>query len=754
MNNFKIFSIFTLLLFIGTKELRAGTFVDAASFQQLNFEDQVEIIDNARDLSSQMEYNLKYLVKNENNNNYKLYVRAVLDLIIKSSHAQINDSLIKSADLCIYGGWVSIISGKVGGRSVCTNPANINEQLENRKNIDPKIKALLMKTVNAHKDESLTSKCVGKSIMCAPHLYGYKSIEGDKKEPFCGQKQTSPYNASMDCSRQVAKLSKEKQDENYLNIIKDQSEKGELSEMVDMFKVFYDVCACKGKNELIDSSYAKRMFEQRTCYSWMKQNQLIMSRFKQAVSCNELEVTEPSGENFKNLFNWMASADENLQDILASAPGNGTDYFEQLRTNKISDAEFTATVKKDNGVYKQQQNWKKYREGQYAANKHQCSTLFEEENEDVLACKPLVKPSDSDPKSGIITLEMINGAPLTGPEIAQIASGFSSLTTVSITHKDKNTFAYSDLSADKDFTVTLKRKPEVVCLVKLAINKKASPGSCKIEELASGVKEGNIGYKVSLEVKDGVDRQSLTLELPKEKPEGFEVIKIDDQTMSYQFPKNQKKPMSLVHEIMKKDGDSFEFFEDTSCTKAVTGGQEDPETQAETFKVTIKEKEDQGEMVVYSIDSFTVGEEVITDFTGYTVEWFTKGKKVDIDKTESDEEPDVTDSGLGDPKTDDDDNDQNEETKKDEDKTELAEVLEREGSDDIIMPKQKDTYDVYVKITKTGTEKEKTSNVLAVPVISSEETPPVQNNRNPALRQKKQFTPIRSAPNKLYQGNS
>ena len=159
-------------------------------------------------------------------------------------------------------------------------------------------------------------------------------------------------------------------------------------------------------------------------------------------------------------------------------------------------------------------------------------------------------------------------------------------------------------------------------------------------------------------------------------------------------------------------------------------------------------------MVVYSIDSFTVGEEVITDFTGYTVEWFTKGKKVDIDKTESDEEPDVTDSGLGDPKTDDDDNDQNEETKKDEDKTELAEVLEREGSDDIIMPKQKDTYDVYVKITKTGTEKEKTSNVLAVPVISSEETPPVQNNRNPALRQKKQFTPIRSAPNKLYQGNS
>jgi hypothetical protein len=735
MNNFKIISLFTLLLFFGVKESSASTFIDAASFGQMSTPDQIIIIDNARNLASQMEENLKVVTQSENQNGYQLYVKAVLDLIIKSSHAKISDKLIKEAKLCIYGGWVSVVTTYVDSVAKCTNPRNLRKVLEENNNIDPKIRALLMKTVAAHKSNKFDKQCGGARIICAPHLYGYKNSK--TLEPFCGQSNTSPYNASLDCSRKVEQLTAVEKNENYNNIIAAQMEEGNASDLIQMFKIFYDVCACKGQNGLIEKSYAKKVFTQRTCYSWMKQNQLIMSRFKQAITCKELTVAQPNDDEFKSLFNWMSSADDQLRKVLEVNEENGTKFFDDLVTGKIGDEIFIETGK--DGI-KQNSNWEKHAERQYQSSKNQCSTLFDDPKTE---CKFNITPSKTIPGSGTFTLMGSNDT--IKDELIVLEQKILDSTKLYTYDSAKKLYVYSNLKKDEEIKIqTSFYKEPVICEIQLNLNQDISPGKCKIETLSKGLKEKHLGYKITPVAEEGFEQASISLSSSKVKPEGLQEIKTDDGSLSFQFPEKQSKSLVMKH-LIKYSGAEYT---DPSCSIEVKGEKKE-EKPADTFKVTIKEKEVKDKTVIYTIDTLNEGDiKIEAPYTGYTFKWLVR-KKIAKKEDAVDESKEAVDAGMGktkvvplkdDPKKD------------DKDKEEEIEptVVDKETGPEIELPKETEEYDVYVEATK-GEEK-KQSEPLKVPTLPDAKPAPVKNNANPFQQQMKTPQKAPAVRTKSYQG--
>ncbi len=746
--------IFLFSIMVAFTPIKASTFVDANSFAHMDKKEQIRLIDSARELASEIEERLKESPESSTYNSYYKNIKTIMDLMVNSAHAQITDKHIRDAELCIYGGWISIISGKVGNKTVCTNPKNLNKSLENKTNIDPRVKTLLMKTVKAHQEGSFTTKCVGKSLVCAPHLYGYKSITNGKKEPFCGQKQTSPYNASMDCSRQVAKLTESEQAQNYLNIIEEQTQKGDISPLVDIFKVFYDICACKGQSNFIEKTYSDRMFEQRTCYSWMKQSQLIMSEFSQKYACEKIREVEPSNTEFKNLFKWLVKTDKNLEEILEPKDDTNALYFEKLRTNKITEAEFRKSVRKGNDVYARQQNWKIYRENQYRNNVNQCKALWDDPEEEPIekVCEIVIAQEYKDGKGEMrfqikgqeITLGKLNNKFSFDPE---------DLKRYGIEKSESSTlYTFPEPKEDKTFIIRGKHDGDgILCRATVPGSRTQRPISCTISEVKEGIPEGKIGFIVDVTVRPEYTGKRFEINhVNSSDLKGFQKVETEDESYKYYIDKDQGKEVTLDHgvsllKISKNDKnqpispvDIDLVMYGESCKKVIPHSKIEIERENDKlgFKVAIKLKEEKDKTATFSIEKLTDKDGVeIKNMADFSFSWFSVGKTAQL--VDDDKEKIGKDAGM-----------------KDIADTIASdkEVSEGEG-DSIVLPKQKEKYDVYVKATKNDSKEVQDSNILQVPTIAESTAPPVQNNRNPALRQRKQFQPIKGAPNRVFEGN-
>ncbi len=315
-----ILGFILMIPLLGAQSTYASQFVDMHAFLGMPIEQQIEVIKEAQKMAIKMEevQNSQFSNGSEQvkrTQQYQTYLKNLVNIFINTSYAgpaKINGD----GDACIYAGWLSIIRyGK------CTHPKNLKKELYSlkdkgllagkRKNLE----FILAQTIEAIENKDF-SQCPGKHIVCAPHLFGYKDYE--KKKPFCALANTNPFNASMDCSRQIEKLpTQEAKDEVYKNIVKDifRTQNADKTAISSMLKVFYDVCACNNDQGLIHNPYAKRMFQERTCYSWLKQTSLIMDAFKTKGIC--ITNGEIKGnENLAQFVNWMNQADTNLDTIL------------------------------------------------------------------------------------------------------------------------------------------------------------------------------------------------------------------------------------------------------------------------------------------------------------------------------------------------------------------------------------------------------------------------------------------------------
>ena len=370
----------------------SSNFMNKNIFLGLSIDNQILVIEEAQKIVAEIEETQKKFpthVNEKKHSKAKYYAQTLISFMISSAHAK--TSLTKK-NICIYAGWMSYMhNGK------CIRPSRLKREYtilkkQKKEQLDPSILNMIQRTLDAQKSGvfSHKNKCKKQgAIVCAPHLYGYEDQKS--KKPFCGSNKKNPYNASIDCSRKVSLYLKDDEDKkriHYKAIIQDFSEElldtkkdPNQSSLIQMFTLFHDVCACKGEAGRINQGYAEKMFLQRTCYSWLKQNKLLINTVQSqevfSPTCAELDDT--SNPNFKNFFNWLSVADSEIDKILI----NG-DTSKKLISLSSKDATY---IKVEND-----KEWASFREAEYLKYKDSGSCKIDYNN----ATNPVTIPPATD----------------------------------------------------------------------------------------------------------------------------------------------------------------------------------------------------------------------------------------------------------------------------------------------------------------------------------------------------------------------
>jgi hypothetical protein len=335
----------------------ASQYVDGITFLNLSFDSKVKMIKEAQIMASKMEQLQNTATKKKK---YYSYLNFLSNLLINSANAD----HINKKNLCIYAGWLSmIVKGK------CTHPLNIVDS----KDLNQEDNELLSKiTSNLFSGGKLINKkdykdhanCGGTDqILCSPDLFGIdpNSKGGDK--PFCVKEgNQNPYNASFACLKKVQDLKPEQQKTVYEGIVK-RVTKSELegngeSNLIQMFKLYYDVCMCKGGNNYINPKYAEDMFSSRTCYAWLKQTENIMNQFNPSTTtCNAPfePYTGPENKHY-NIGQWLNKAHDNIRNAV-------------LKTSETADKVFIVTEASPEELERQDQAWAIMRKNALEKNK-------------------------------------------------------------------------------------------------------------------------------------------------------------------------------------------------------------------------------------------------------------------------------------------------------------------------------------------------------------------------------------------------
>lgn len=361
---FKIFILVLVTLFssnvLSISNVLASEYIDFIAFTQLEKTDQRRLIESTQRLvANYEEVQIQAYKRKRKYSN----IQDFLNFLINDSYAQNN--VAGNKRLCIYGGWFGYVYGE---KEKCPHPLQYNtsknndgsyksssfQELVNADVTKDKIQGEIIKSTQVDYKEliknykmnevcSSNGKGQGTSAMiCNPKIFGTK--EGG--EPFCAYGNQNTYNTSYDCLGEVdiyvkKKAKDEKKNEvDVKNAILDRIiEKGitnndpsAIDSLSNMLIINYDICMCKGRGNYINTSYATRMYKQRTCFAWLYQTKEILGRMKSnrcsAVGKIPLNQTLlSSNTNLKDMDAWAISAYDKIQESLKDSPKNRSEWF-------------------------------------------------------------------------------------------------------------------------------------------------------------------------------------------------------------------------------------------------------------------------------------------------------------------------------------------------------------------------------------------------------------------------------------------
>jgi hypothetical protein len=801
INRILIFMVALLAMSFTSHRSHASNFIDKSVFSQLDFKSQIKFINNARKMAIQIEHiqqTQKYnfdVKKQRKVRRLQTYMRVLLETFIQSAHAQ-QMKLSGKEGLCLFAGWLSVVSTSYTsstGRKIvkCTNPRNLTKSsLAKLKKSGKYPKAtldIIQKTIDDHENadsslRGLNARLNGKgqetlasaknSVICAPHLYGY-----DKKgAPFTmlHKKDDSYYNASMVCSSLVEREypDQEGKHTNYLNIIKKNFKStGEISSIFDTFKVFYDVCACKGQNGLINKRYSELMFQQRTCYSWLKESHLLLDTFKSSTACHELEAKATEDGEFHKFFKWLNKADDHVSKIID--PNNKLNkYLERMIKNEDFANEVQSMDKYEvtGGLQQNEIAWKKYMNGQLADHKKECDAGF---------FVPDVDPVD--PKD-------------------EIAISITAKKDPNATTETEETFLLTEVKLGDDiikspyddyeikwFHIVDGKEIEVPGKDKVVVSRK--PTATKIKVV---VTKGDLTQTQTLEVSPLADKAEKLVIIAKEesstdKDETFILEKIVFDKKEIKEPLKNGYTVNWIH-IVPKDSSTEELesgktakvtvdkYSEVTKIKVTVTKTDDKITKEQIldvsainisndkFDITAKKDSTTETEVIFLLTEITVGDKVITapfKDKGYEISW-SHTIPEDEKKVEETDDSDgtINETQKDDNTNDDTDADVNDATGGDSnDKEKKKEIImvpiDVAGTDKVTVSKKSIATKVKVTVTRVGSDLDPVTKELDVEALGSDSDDtdkPAGSNNNPAVINPQGFRPVGFGGSQGYRG--
>lgn len=259
---------------------------------------------------------------------YQTYIK-ILDYFITSSYAEGAPAEFNNIK-CYYAGWISFIRvDENTGENYCVHPKRITYQ----ENLDllrsqggeelvdfyknntakkyesyyqgQKANSTKVKLINIDKNGKVTltdghQNCSsGENMACNPEVYG-----SNNGETLCVQSSGNyGVNASYACDKALSYLkdSDPSTYQTYLNSVTDGIlTGGDNNSALEILKVMYDTCLCKGEKGLSNKDYSQKIFGTRTCAGILSQTQNISDKIKKTCEekPNSLSNLNPETLNF------------------------------------------------------------------------------------------------------------------------------------------------------------------------------------------------------------------------------------------------------------------------------------------------------------------------------------------------------------------------------------------------------------------------------------------------------------------------
>lgn len=310
--------------------------IDGYTFLQLSKSEKIKLIKKSQELAARIEQEQISARKTKTSSNkysnldYKKYLKFLSHSIDNNAYALDVERQVKRAQkrlnkhpihvvepvrYCIYAGWLSLMTRQWSpktGKEVeprCTHPSKV--PIESISNAGELAKSLIARA-HSLKDEFKTSCKATNEVTCSPTLFGKQ----ENGKPFCAVGNVDSYNSSFHCLEVSSKYNEENENYDVLaRIVDDVSSNQEnLSNLMSMFNLYYDVCMCQGNSGFIDKSYAKRMYNRRTCYAWMQQTQYIMeSTVKRPGVCKLLQEQDMiTADAHLSMASWLNKAEKKI----------------------------------------------------------------------------------------------------------------------------------------------------------------------------------------------------------------------------------------------------------------------------------------------------------------------------------------------------------------------------------------------------------------------------------------------------------
>lgn len=335
--------------------VNASEKIDYVTFTQIPKEDQRQLIHTTQLLIANLEE--EQISPLRRKNKYKT-VQNVLNFLLKDSYAE--GEIIRpytNSEQCIYAGWVSVMVGNKCRHPLAakrgTDNTNTNASYERlpdalKTHIDGQITEYKTQSSKVANQEGCKPSDGEAMMICNPKLFGTKK-NGD---PFCSVGNQRPYNSSFGCVRNIqlyadAEAAKDasKSADDIKNEILDKiiddglkADQTKPDSLTNLLQLNYDVCVCKGAKGYIDNEYAKRMYNQRTCYAWLHQTQAILGRLNQG-SCSQLKdlpylkSKANEKENYMTMADWAYKAHNVLNNDIIKMSPTADDYFNYDNTD-------------------------------------------------------------------------------------------------------------------------------------------------------------------------------------------------------------------------------------------------------------------------------------------------------------------------------------------------------------------------------------------------------------------------------------
>lgn len=311
------------------------TFITHEQFVMMSLEDRRAVVIQMMEFIVSMEGQSKFreVVKQgtpEEKAKWKRIVKIISELFISSAQAQdqfqsysknfmstLNANDVGVGVRCIYGGWISQVSGV---DNICAHPSKVKNK--KGKNL-------------VHYAEKCPTKPGGlQQITCNPVIFGFEK----GSQPFCANAHPSVHNSSLECMKKS--LSAPNKEARLDAIAENLAKNPEVFHSVMEF-LFYS-CACdpelEGKNIAINKSYHNYMRPHRTCYGLLNQMKTVLNRNK----CDPLKADE----NFEVMVDFLNGIQNKVGSYDLEANANVIAKNTKIGQNKLDqfDKEFGKAI--------------------------------------------------------------------------------------------------------------------------------------------------------------------------------------------------------------------------------------------------------------------------------------------------------------------------------------------------------------------------------------------------------------------------